>query len=86
MTTDDSRYGIQLKGEPDNVRLGKRLNRDFQKVAPAIKKLSNEELMEFQEKGSIEIMGYMLSGEDIHVSNQLYCWAWSEDRDIFGFR
>ena len=29
LATEDSQYGMQLQGEPDNERLGKRLKGDF---------------------------------------------------------
>ena len=68
LASEDSRYGVCLQGEPDNERLGKRLKGDFKKVAPAIKKLTNQQLTEFQEKGEIEVLGHTLSKEDIKVS------------------
>ena len=68
LASEDSRYGVRLQGEPDNERLGKRLKGDFKKVAPAIKKLTNQQLNEFQEKGEIEVLGHTFSKEDIKVS------------------
>ena len=37
LAKDDTKYGVKLVGEPDNVRLGKRLNKDFKTVAPAVR-------------------------------------------------
>lgn len=67
LASEDSKYGVQLQGEPDNERLGKRLKGDFKKVAPAVKNLTNQQLNEFQEKGEIEVLGHTLSQEDIKV-------------------
>ena len=72
LASEDSKYGVQLQGEPDNERLGKRLKGDFKKVAPAVKNLTNEQLNEFQEKGEIEVLGHVLTHEDIKV-NRRFC-------------
>ena len=53
------------------MKLGKRLKGDFKAVAPAIKKLTNEQLEEFQEKGEIEVLGHTLSREDLKVSREI---------------
>ena len=49
------------------MKLGQRLKGDFKAVAPAIRKLTNEQLEEFQEKGEIEVLGHALSREDLKV-------------------
>ena len=71
LASEDSKYGVQLRGEPDNERLGKRLKGDFKKVAPAIKNLTSKELNEFQEKGEIEVCGSALTLEDIKVKGDV---------------
>ena len=68
LATEDCKYGVQLKGEPDNERLGKRLKGDFKKVAPAIKALTSEQLAAFQTSEEISVYGHTLSLEDIKVS------------------
>ena len=67
LATEDSKYGVQLQAEPDSERLGKRLKGDFKRVAPAIKALSNEQLVAFQNEGTIEVEGHELTVEDIKV-------------------
>ena len=67
LATEDSKYGVQLKGDPDNERLGKRLKGDFKKVAPAIKALTNEALTELQANGEVTVEGHVLTTEDIKV-------------------
>lgn len=67
LAEEDSRYGVRLQAEPDNMKLGKRLKGDFKAVSPAIKKLTNKDLEEFQEKGEIEVLGHKLSGDDLKV-------------------
>ena len=71
LAAEDSRYGVPLQAEPDNMKLGKRLKGDFKAVAPAIKKLTNEQLEEFQEKGEIVVLGHTLSREDLKVSREI---------------
>ena len=51
LAAEDSQYGVRLQAEPNNMKLGKRLKEDFKAVAPAIKKLTNGQLEEFQKKG-----------------------------------
>ena len=62
-----NRYGVKLQAEPDNERLGKRLKGDFKRVAPAVKALSDEQLVTFQSVGTIEVEGHELTSEDIKV-------------------
>jgi isoleucyl-tRNA synthetase len=68
LAMEDSQYGVKLQAEPDNERLGKRLKGDFKRVAPAIKALSNEQLVTFQTEGKIEVEGHELTTEDIKIS------------------
>ena len=72
MAAEDSRYGVRLQAEPNNMKLGKRLKGDFKAVAPAIKKLTNEQLEEFQERGEIEVLGHTLSREDLKVRELVF--------------
>ena len=67
LAAEDSQYGVRLQAEPNNMKLGKRLKEDFKAVAPAIKKLTNGQLEEFQKKGEIEVLGHTLSREDLKV-------------------
>ena len=67
LASEDSEYGVQLKAEPDSKRLGERLKGEFKKLAPAIKALRNEDLAVLQEKGELEVMGHVLTQEDIKV-------------------
>ena len=67
LATEDSKYGVQLKGDPDNERLGKRLKGDFKKVAPAIKALTSKALTELQATGEVTVEGHVLTMEDIKV-------------------
>lgn len=69
LASEDSRYGVRLRGEADSERLGKRLKADFKRVAPAVKVLSSEALAGLQQSGSIEVEGCLLSVEDVKVRN-----------------
>ena len=67
LATEDSEYGVKLQSEPDSERLGKRLKGDFKRVAPAIKALSNDQLVAFQKDGEIKVEGHTLTTDDIKV-------------------
>ena len=69
LASEDSRYGVQLRAEPDSERLGKRLKGEFKKVAPAVKALTSQQLNQLQESGGeIQVLGHALTLEDIKVS------------------
>lgn len=90
LAVEDSRYGVQLQGEPDNERLGKRLKADFKRVAPAVKALSSEQLAQFQQSGEITVEGHLLTTEDIRVGDiSLHIFAYFFHRKYicaFNFR
>ena len=73
LATEDSKYGVKLQAEPDNERLGKRLKENFKRVAPAVKALTSEQLVAFQEEGKIEVEGHELTAEDIKVVHLDQC-------------
>lgn len=67
VTTDKHKYGVQLRAEPDHKTLGARLKGAFKAVTAAIKELSDDQLMEFQRTGEIEVAGNKLSPEDLRL-------------------
>lgn len=67
VTTDKHKYGVQLRAEPDHKTLGARLKGAFKAVTVAIKELSDDQLMEFQRTGEIEVAGHKLSPEDLRL-------------------
>ena len=69
IATDDRQYGVKLQAEPNSEILGKRLKADFKRVAPAVKALTDEQLLQFQEDGMISVLGHELDNN--HISNKV---------------
>lgn len=63
----DMSEGVQIRAVPDWKRLGKTLRGDMKKVADGVAKLTNEQLVAFEKSGSIDVEGYTLTSEDLHV-------------------
>lgn len=67
VSTKDDKYGVTLCAEPNNERLGKRLKDDFKKTGPAVKALTSEQLIQFQQRSEIIVEGHVLTADDIKV-------------------
>jgi len=68
VTTTEEGGNLTRSAAPDNTILGKRLGKDFRPVGQAIKSLSNQQLIEYESKGQLEVAGHMLSGDDLKVT------------------
>lgn len=80
VSQDKAKYGVQLKAEPNFRLLGARLKGDQKKVVDYLKnKVSEEELTTFLEQGTLNVLGYDLTAEEVTVS---YCV--SEDTSTNG--
>ncbi|VDK55963.1 unnamed protein product [Anisakis simplex] len=80
VSQDKAKYGVQLKAEPNFRLLGARLKGDQKKVVDYLKnKVSEEELTTFLEQGTLNVLGYDLTAEEVTVS---YCA--SEDTSTNG--
>jgi len=67
VTSDKHKYGVMLRAEPDHKVLGARLKGAFKSVLAAIKDLTDDQLMVFQQQGSIEVVGHQLGMEDLRL-------------------
>lgn len=67
-TTDKSKYGAHMEADVDFKVLGARLKGDVKKVVTAVKKLSSEQLEEFQQTGTMVVEGYTLEEEDLKIA------------------
>ncbi|KAJ7379527.1 Isoleucine--tRNA ligase, cytoplasmic [Desmophyllum pertusum] len=67
VSSDKHKFGVQLRAEPDNQVLGRRLKGAFKQVSQAIKDLSDQEIQVFKEKGELVVAGHLLSGTDLKV-------------------
>jgi len=65
-STQEDQY-IKLYAKPNSPVLGKRYGKEFGKLMGMIKKIDSKKLVEYEEKGSLEIDGKTLSGDDLLV-------------------
>ncbi|XP_065205689.1 isoleucine--tRNA ligase, cytoplasmic [Planococcus citri] len=66
-STDKEKYGISLRAEPDHKTLGIRLKSAFKDVMTDIKNLSDKQVQDFVNTGSIELRGHKLNREDLRI-------------------
>jgi len=67
---EDFGDSIQLKPIPNRNTLGKRLKGDRAKVEAAINALPREQLLQFEAKKSMVILGHTITDEDLTLSNE----------------
>lgn len=65
-STDESKF-IKLFAKPNSPVLGKRLGKEFGKFMGKIKKLSSDELAQYEATGAMELDGQKFTGDDILV-------------------
>jgi len=58
------------KALPENKKLGTRLGKSFGKVAAAIKKLSDEQIRQFQKDGKIELEGEVIGSDELVIAKE----------------
>lgn len=61
---------VDVHANPVSQRLGRRLGRDFPKVAQQIKSWGRQEIIAFENQGSAQILGHELTAEDIDIRYQ----------------
>eukprot|EP01026_Neomeris_dumetosa_P059265 TRINITY_DN5532_c0_g3_i2.p2 TRINITY_DN5532_c0_g3~~TRINITY_DN5532_c0_g3_i2.p2 ORF type:complete len:545 (-),score=73.61 TRINITY_DN5532_c0_g3_i2:303-1937(-) len=66
---DPMKYA-SLRAEPNWQVLAKRLNKDTNAVAAAVKKLDQADIIAFERDGSIELAGHKLSSNDIVIKRE----------------
>ncbi|EJW70441.1 hypothetical protein WUBG_18652 [Wuchereria bancrofti] len=63
------KYGVHLKAEPNFRLLGTRLKGDQKKVVDYLKNhVTENELEQFAEQGTLNILGYELTDEEVSLS------------------
>ena len=67
MSTNKTDYNVSLRAEPDHKTLGSRLKGAFKDVTREIKALTDAQVSEFIEKGSINILGHELQPQDLRI-------------------
>ncbi|KXS21576.1 hypothetical protein M427DRAFT_142059 [Gonapodya prolifera JEL478] len=69
-TSDDDKYGVRYRAEPDSKALGQRLRGAFREVDKALKTLTSAQIKAFMETGSITVAGAELSASDLTVTRE----------------
>ncbi|XP_074644579.1 isoleucine--tRNA ligase, cytoplasmic-like isoform X2 [Tubulanus polymorphus] len=67
VTADKEKYGVHLRAEPDHRLLGARLKGDFKRVHAAIRDLQDDQLMDLQKTGLINVCGYELLSSELRL-------------------
>ena len=70
LSNDKQKYKVCYKALPNLKLLGGKLKKDMKAVTEQIKKLTDAQLMEFKEEGTIEICGHVLTSEELLVTIQ----------------
>ena len=71
VSSDKTKYAVQLTAKPNHMLLGKRLKGDFKKVSAAIVALGDAELAEMKERGDREICGHVIRFDELHVGYEV---------------
>lgn len=71
LSSDESRYNIQLQARVDWATLGKKLKKNVQIVRRALPGLSQEQLRRFQREGEITVEGIELGDADLSIVRAL---------------
>ncbi len=67
LSTDKKQYGVSFRAEPDHKTLGLRLKGAFKDVAKEIKAMTDAQVADFIEKGSVCLLGHELGPDDVRV-------------------
>jgi isoleucyl-tRNA synthetase len=67
LSTDQSKYGVSLRADPDLRRLGERFRSEMKPILDALRKLTAEQLTELRASGRIVVNGQELTSEDVSV-------------------
>uniref|UniRef100_A0A5S6R4N6 Isoleucine--tRNA ligase, cytoplasmic n=1 Tax=Trichuris muris TaxID=70415 RepID=A0A5S6R4N6_TRIMR len=71
-SNDRSRWGIRLTIEPNYRLLGERLKKYMSIVVNALKSLSEEDILEFDSKGTLQVGEHTLQAEEATVKYSLF--------------
>jgi isoleucyl-tRNA synthetase len=66
-TCSDPLQYCTLRAEPEHQALGKRLGKNMGPVSAAIKALQSHEILQYESKGEIEVLGHKMGPGDIKV-------------------
>lgn len=79
--SDDEKKWCKLSAKADGRVLGQKLGKKFKSVFKAVQKLTHDDLVEFQKKGSIELEGEILTTEDVRLERTVIA-----DENVFVYR
>lgn len=67
VTSDELKYGVKYRADPDAKILGQRLKKDMPPVLKALKELPSDALKEFLTTKKLEVLGHALDENDVKV-------------------
>lgn len=68
LSTDCEKYKVALVADVDHKVLGSRLKGDFKAVLQAVKELSDSQVQELLQNGSIKVLAHTLTVDDVFIS------------------
>lgn len=69
-STDESKY-VSLKADADGRVLGRKLGKSFKAVHTAVRSLGHEQVRQLEDKGELDILGHVLTANDVKISREL---------------
>lgn len=69
-SNDDEEF-VVLKADPDGRVLGKKLGKAFKSVLGAVKKMSNEEVLQIEKNGFVEVGEHKIDASDIKITRNI---------------
>lgn len=61
---------VTFRVEPDNKLLGQRFGRDFKAIAPQIKALKHEQIVELRDNGKLNVAGHDITLSEVKIINE----------------
>lgn len=68
VTTDKEKYGVTLAAEPNHRILGTKYKKEYKDLMAAIRKLSDNQLAEYQNTGKVTVLGNVLVEDELQLS------------------
>ena len=66
-STDRSKYGIELRAEPEIPVLGRRLGKEAKNVFAGIRALSSSQIEELKSTGTMQVNGHQITKDEIRI-------------------
>lgn len=67
ITSNKEKYGVYLTAEPDHRTLGTKFKKQYKDLMVAIKGLTDDQLVHYQDTGTVEVLGNTLTEGELHL-------------------